>query len=78
MVNISQALGCERTLWIRYNPDAFKGGEAGRWRSKGRRLELLRRWLEWGFTAELEHTVSVVHLFFDGFREGDVAVSRLL
>ena len=78
MVNISQALGCERTLWIRYNPDAFMGDDARRWGSKARRLEVLRRWLEWGFTTELEYTISVVHLFFDGFREQDVKVECLL
>jgi hypothetical protein len=78
MINISQALGCERTLWIRYNPDAFKGDDTRRWESKAKRLEVLRRWLKWGFTAHLEHTVSVVYLFFDGFREGDVKVERIL
>lgn len=77
MMNISQALGCERTLWIRYNPDAFTSDDARRW-NKARRLELLRRWLVWGFTADLEHTISVVHLFFDGFREHDVRAECLL
>ena len=34
MMNISQALGCERNIWIRYNPDGFKGGESRKWETE--------------------------------------------
>ena len=78
MMNVSQAMGCERTLWIRYNPDTFKSPEARQWTSNGKRLAVLQRWLRWALTAELEHTIGVVHLFFDGFAEGNVRVQRLL
>ena len=79
MMNISQALGCERTVWIRYNPDAFTGTESGKWTSKAKRHAVLKQWLTWALTTEdLTHTVSVVHLFFDGFREGSVEVERFL
>ena len=79
MMNISQALGCERTVWIRYNPDPFTGNESRKWTSKAKRHAVLKQWLTWTLTTEdLSHTVSVVHLFFDGFREGSVEVERFL
>lgn len=79
MMNVSQAIGCERTVWIRYNPDAFVGGEARRWTSKAKRHAVLKEWLTWALTTTvLPHTISVVHLFFDGFREGQVDVACLL
>lgn len=78
MMNVSQAMGCSRTVWIRYNPDAFKGDESRRWTSRSKRHGVLKEWLRWALTSELLHTISVVHLFFDGFREGDVRVERLL
>ena len=79
MMNISQALGCERTVWIRYNPDGFTGVEARRWTSKAKRHAVLKRWLFWALTTEaLPHTVTVVHLFFDDFQEGAVPVTGLL
>ena len=70
MVNITQALGCERTLWIRYNPDAFAAPGARTW-TTARRLAELRRWLQWGFTQQLPHVATVVQLFFDGFVGGN-------
>ena len=80
MMNISQALGCQRTIWIRYNPDGFKGGESGKWTRAGKRHEVLKKWLEWAFEVDLYtlSTISVLHLFFDGFEEGSVRVETLL
>lgn len=80
MMNISQALGCQRTLWIRYNPDAFKGNESRKWTSKAKRHAVLKQWLMWALTSEdlPQHTISVVYLFFDGFCEGNVQLERFL
>jgi len=80
MMNISQALGCQRTIWIRYNPDEFKGGESRKWTRAGKRHEVLKKWLEWAFEVDLYtlSTISVLHLFFDGFEEGSVRVETLL
>ena len=78
MMNVSQALGYSRTVWIRYNPDAFVSPEARQWASRAKRHQVLSGWLRWALTGELEHTISVVHLFFDGFREESVAVERFL
>ena len=70
MVNIAHALGAERTLWVRYNPDEFRGGEARAYASTTKRLEALREALRDAFTRPLEAmpTIGVCHLFFDGFR----------
>ena len=78
MMNISQALGSERTIWIRYNPDAFRGPDSRRWTSKAKRHELLKQWLTWALTSDLPHTISVIHLFFDGFREDGISVEKFL
>lgn len=78
MMNVSQALGSERTVWIRYNPDSFSGPESRRWSTRRKRHAVLKRWLQWALTSSLPHTISVVHLFFDGFREGSVQAERFL
>ena len=79
MMNISQAYGCERTVWIRYNPDSFKSPESRKWVQRHRRHEVLKSWLKWALTADtIPYTISVVHLFFDGFREGNVQIERFL
>ncbi len=77
MMNVSQALGCERTVWIRFNPDSFSGPNARRWPTR-KRHELLKKWLTWALTRELPYTISVVYLFFDGFDEGSVGVQEFL
>ena len=60
MMNVSQAYGCERTIWIRYNPDAFKSSESRRWVQRHRRHEVLRRWLKWALTSNMgPYTISV-------------------
>lgn len=78
MMNISQALGCERTVWIRFNPDKFRSPESSKFASPCRRHAVLKSWLLWAFSHELPFTISVVHLFFDDFREGDVVPAQLL
>jgi hypothetical protein len=78
MMNISQALGAERTVWIRYNPDAFTSPESRAWTTNAKRHKVLKNWLVWALTSELAYTISVIHLFFDGFREGEVQVERFL
>ena len=79
MMNISQALGSERTVWIRYNPDSFKSPESRKWSSRAKRHDVLKRWLTWSLTeVSLPYTISVVYLFFDGFSEGSVRVEQFL
>ena len=80
MMNVSQALGAERTVWIRYNPDAFASATSRSWSSKAKRHAVLKEWLTWALTAEtLPYTISVVHLFFDGFTNpGNVGVEKFL
>ena len=74
MINISQGLGCERTIWIRFNPDAFQSPESRKFSTPAKRHAVLKSWLLWALEGEKPpHTISVVHLFFfDEFREGDV------
>ena len=76
MINISQALGSQTTIWIRYNPDSFQGESV----QKARRHSILRQWLTWAFSTPREDlpTVCVLHLFFDGFTEGNVVPIQLL
>ena len=79
MMNISQAYGCQKTVWIRYNPDAFKGSESHKWAQRHKRHEILKSWLKWALTVDtLPYTISVVYLFFDGFREGGVQIEKFL
>lgn len=79
MVNITQALGFERTIWIRYNPDAFKGVNSRRYSTANKRLGLLKEWLNWAFRVDLTtlKPISVVYLFFDDFVESDVKIYEL-
>ena len=80
MINISQSIGCERTIWIRINPDAFKSNASRKWSSANKRHLLLKQWLQWSFSVDLTSlsTISVIHLFFDDFSESDVKVETLL
>ena len=77
MINISQALGSERTIWIRYNPDAFQGNSK-KW-TPNKRHSLLKEWLQHVFSVDLTTlgTISVVYLFFDDFSEADVKIVTL-
>ena len=77
MVNVSQWLGYERTLWVRYNPDEFASADSRRW-TPAQRRELLRRWLESALTkSEPGAGVWVLHLFFDGFSQTGARWRRL-
>ena len=80
MINISQAFGCERTIWIRFNPDAFKSNASRKWSSANKRHLFLKQWLQWSFSVDLTSlsTISVIYLFFDDFSESDVKVEKLL
>ena len=78
MMSVSQALGCAKTVWIRFNPDSFKSVESQRWTTNAKRYRLLKQWLAWALTQELIHTISVVYLFFDGFQESNVSIDKLL
>ena len=81
MYNVAQDLGYERCIWLRYNPDDFKRRreDSKRWTNNAR-LTLLGKWLDRCCTAPLEDfptNVSVVHLFYDRFCEGDVKVQSV-
>ena len=66
-------------IWIRYNPDGFESSESRKWAKRHRRHEVLKGWLKWALTTEaIPYTISVVYLFFDGFREGDVHIKQFL
>jgi hypothetical protein len=79
MMNISQAYGCQKTVWIRYNPDASKGSESRKWAQRHKRHEILKSWLKWALTADtLPYTITVLYLFFDGFREGGAQIKKFL
>jgi hypothetical protein len=81
MMNISQAIGCEKTVWLRYNPDSFKSPESRKWGTKAKRHAVLRQWLEWALTvdvATLPYTITVIYLFFDGFTTQEVEQIKLL
>ena len=73
MVNISQSVGM-KTIFLRYNPDPFKS--AGRKQNPGftRRRDTVLRWLTYLRATEPEHFLSVIHLFYDGYEDGKVAV----
>ena len=79
MVNIAQALGM-RTLFLRYNPDAFLSGSGGgRAPTSRERLQLLREWLEWSLRpmdAEVDGEAgaafcSACYMFYDGWNASD-------
>ena len=79
MVNIAQALGM-RTLFLRYNPDAFLSGSGGgRAPTSRERLQLLREWLEWSLRptdTEVQGEAggafcSACYMFYDGWNASD-------
>lgn len=78
MINISQALGSERTFWIRFNPDSFKSTESRKFASKHKRYQLLRNWLITALTKEIPYCITVLHLFFDDFTEGGAMPVQLM
>ena len=78
MVNLSQALGMQ-TLFIRYNPDEFKGptGKPARM-SAAVRSKLLVDWVRWSLTPEFAPSASgafctAVYLCYDGFSAAGAA-----
>ena len=77
MVNISQSVGT-KTVFIRYNPDAFKSG--GRQQNPGisRRRGVLLKWLGHLRKVEPEYFLSALHLFYDNYDEGVTVVEPVI
>jgi len=70
MVNVTQGLGLP-CIWVRYNPDEFKGQKASL-KERDRRALLEKRLVEC-FAAQPQSPLDccrVSHLFFDGFQMG--------
>jgi hypothetical protein len=70
MVNVTQALGMP-CLWVRYNPDDFKGQKASL--KELHRRDVLLRVLKASLTESPRSTsdlLRIQHLFFDGFQWG--------
>jgi hypothetical protein len=70
MVNVTQSFGMP-CLWIRFNPDDYKGQKASL-KERDRR-DLLLRVIAQSLTESPEssiETLRVKHLFFDGFKVG--------
>ncbi len=68
MVNVTQTFGGTPVLWIRYNPDAFKGKHAMKKRgvSEAKRHKSLLKWLKWAFERDMQNLAEVVYLCYDG------------
>ena len=77
MVNISQSIGM-KTVFLRYNPDAFKS--AGRKQNPGftRRRDTLLCWLKHLRENEPQSFLSVVRLFFDDYEAGKIVPTPIL
>jgi hypothetical protein len=81
MINVSQDLAAPRTLWIRYNPDAYASEFAQL--APRARLDTLRRVLLRAIEATPEACASwpvigVIQLFFDGYVSARTTVVQLL
>ena len=74
MINISSALGCERTYWVRFNPDAHVPSTGGRQLAVTERQILLKRVITWLLSKPPsvdDPVIGVIHLCFDGFHPSD-------
>ena len=74
----SQALGSERTFWIRFNPDNFKSTDSRKFASKHKRYQLLKHWLMAALTKDITYCITVLHLFFDEFTESSAVPVQLM
>ena len=78
MVNLSQALGMQ-TLFIRFNPDGFKGASGKPARMGAAvRSKLLVDWVRWSLTPEFAPSATgafctAVYLCYDGFSAAGAA-----
>jgi hypothetical protein len=78
MVNVTQSLGMP-CLWVRYNPDDFKGQKASL--KELHRRDLLLRVLKASLTESPQSTqdlLRIQHLFFDGFKLGQPIVTETI
>ena len=70
MVNVTQSFGLP-CLWVRYNPDEFKGQKSTL--KERERRELLEKFLlesRESIPSSSQEFCRVTHLFFDGFKVG--------
>jgi hypothetical protein len=74
MVNISQSLGLQ-TIFLRYNPDSFKGGSV----NLAKRRDSLLKWITFLKTnPPKEYFLSRVKLFFDGYNQSKTKIEGLI
>ncbi len=71
MVNIHQSFGGLKVVFIRYNPDKYKGDQSTDYQKK----QYLLNWINWITANPPAHHLSFVKLFFDGFT---VAEAKLI
>jgi len=71
MINVSQAIGAPLTMWIRFNPDKYAGGQQMR---TATRRDTLQRVMKWALSASspeacaLWPVIGVLDLFFYGYQ----------
>lgn len=76
MINISQTIGMP-VIFLRYNPDKFKGTKI----SKSKRQKILLEWLDHCTTLspnKPEDFLRVIKLFYNGYKEGNVSVENII
>ncbi len=67
MININENL-MRPTVFIRYNPDPFKIGDKNVKVGWSARMEVLAKWLRYGFDFEnVKSTAHIIYLFYDNY-----------
>lgn len=76
MVNVCQSFGMP-TVFIRYNPDAFKAN--GRKQNPGlvTRRSTLLKWLQYLKSTPPKHFLSVLHVYYDNYDQATQGVTVL-
>ena len=78
MFNVGEDLMRPR-VFIRYNPDSFKADGRKKNSSWSKRMDTLRRWLEFAKDpANVPHTLQMVQLFFDEYKQEEVSEFTML
>jgi len=76
-VNVSQSLGM-KTVFLRYNPDAFKSDGRKQNPGIGRRRDVLLRWLSYFKVTVPGDFLTVAFLYYDGYEEGKPIATKVL
>jgi len=66
------------TIFLRYNPDNFDiGGKISKKYNSSKRLDLLKKWVEYSFINEPKHQLVYKKLFYDEYNESDISFKRI-